>query len=261
MNLPVQGVDNHLMNNSAEQPVRKKVLVVDETNIFIEVEKSVFDRLENFQLLTTACGIEAFQIIEEELPDLIFLNLHMDNMDGVECCRIIKETYGSGIKVIMLTHGSSENDFDRCSESGCDGIIVKPVNPHLLIATTKKYLNTGPTVTTRGDTRHAARLKVKYGVDQQETLTDYTVNLSTGGLFLATSKVLPIDTRFSIEFTLPVRPMPICCSARVAWVNDPQNPSKKDIPPGMGLQFIDIVLSDVDAIREYRSGGRLLASW
>jgi len=47
----------------------------------------------------------------------------------------------------------------------------------------------------------------------------------------------------------------------VAWVNDPQNPSKKDIPPGMGLQFIDIVLSDVDAIREYRSGGRLLASW
>jgi hypothetical protein len=55
--------------------------------------------------------------------------------------------------------------------------------------------------------------------------------------------------------------MPICCKARVAWVNHPQKLFKQDMPPGMGLQFLDISLSDVDAIREYLSGGRLVASW
>lgn len=262
MSLRVKVVEKAGFDNSLEQSAdEKKVLLVDDINFFIEVEKSALNVLANLQILTAHSGIEALRIIQAERPDLVYLDLYMDNMDGDECCRIVKEVYGSSIPVVMLTNGSSEDDFERCWESGCDSIILKPINTHLIVATTKKYLSMQSSIDRRCGIRHSARVKVKCAAGLQETITDYTVNLSTGGLFLATSNILPVDTRLLIEFTVPVRPTPICCKARVAWINDPEKLLKKDMPPGMGLQFIDISLSDVDAIREYLSGGRLLASW
>jgi uncharacterized protein (TIGR02266 family) len=243
--------------DSGENTPQKKVLLVDDITLFIEIEKSVLARLDNFQTLTAHSGIEALRIIEEERPDLVFMDMYMDNMDGDECCRIIKEKYGASIAVVMVTHGSAVDDFERCWNSGCDEIIVKPINHHLFIATAKKYLKLQP----RSDTRLSAHLKVKHGIDQQTTLSDYSVNLSTGGLFLATTEVLPVDTKFAIEFILPGRTEPIGCQARVAWVNKPPHLTKKEMPLGMGLQFVDVSLSDVDAIREYLSGGRLIPSW
>ncbi|MGK2905567.1 MAG: TIGR02266 family protein [Desulfuromonadales bacterium] len=262
MNLRVKLVDKQYADNSPVRSSReKKILLVDDIDFFIEAEKSALQCLDNFQILTAHSGNEALRIIQKERPDLVYLDLYMDNMDGDECCRIIKETYGSNVAVIMLTHGGSLDDFERCWDSGCDGIIVKPINPHLFAATTKKYLSMQSSAGKNSNIRHAARVKVKYEAGTQETLTDYSVNLSTGGLFLATADILPIDTKFLIEFTIPVRSKPVCCKARVAWVNDPQKLLKKDMPPGMGLQFVEISLSDIDAIREYLSGGRLLASW
>lgn len=262
MSLRVQMVDKPGLDNSLGQPDKeKKVLLVDDINFFIEVETAALKGLDNLQILTAHSGIEALRIIQQERPDLVYLDLYMDNMDGDECCRIIKEIHATSIPVVMLTNGVSVNDFERCWESGCDAIILKPINPHLLVATTNKYLSMQSSVNRRRGLRHSARVKVKCAAGLQETITDYSVNLSTGGLFLATDKVLPIDTKFLIEFTIPVRTEPVCCKARVAWINDPQNPTKPDLPSGMGLQFIDISLCDVDAIREYLSGGRLLASW
>jgi len=262
MNLRVKVADRHSTDNSQGHSVcEKKILLVDEINFFIEFEKVAVNWLENYKLLTASTSVEALRVIEQERPDLVFLDLCVGNMDGAGCCRMIKKKYGSSIPVIMLTDGGSVDDFDCCWESGCDEIIVKPINPHLLVATTKKYLSTQSNYSDRSDTRHSARVKVKYEGGLQETLTDYSINLSTGGLFLATADVLPADTKFLIEFTVPVRPMPISCKARVAWVNHPQKITKQDMPPGMGLQFLDISLSDVDAIREYLSGGRLVASW
>jgi uncharacterized protein (TIGR02266 family) len=262
MNLRLKVADKHSTDNSQGQSAsEKKILLVDDVNFFIEFENAAINWLERYKILTASTGVEALRIIEQERPDLVFLDLYIDNRDGGECCRRIKKKYGSSITVIMLTHGGSLANFDCCWESGCDEIIVKPINPHLLVATTKKYLNTKSNYSDRSDARHSARVKVKYEGGLQETLTDYSINLSTGGLFLATANVLPADTKFLIEFTVPVRPMPICCKARVAWVNHPQKLFKQDMPPGMGLQFLDISLSDVDAIREYLSGGRLVASW
>jgi len=258
MNLRLKVADTNSENySSGENTSQKKVLLVDDISLFIEIEKSVLERLDNFQVLTAHSGVEALQVIEDERPDLVFMDLYMDNMDGDECCRIIREKYGAGIAVIMVTHGSAVDDFERCWDSGCDEIIVKPINHHLFIATAKKYLK----MQTGSDTRLSARLKVRHGIGQQSTLTDYSVNLSTGGLFLASAEILPIDTKFAIEFLLPGRPDPICCQARVAWVNDPQHLTKREMPPGMGLQFIDVSLSAVDAIREYLSGGRLIPTW
>jgi uncharacterized protein (TIGR02266 family) len=237
--------------------VPKKVLLVDDIKLFIEVEKAVLEKLDNFHVFTANSGAEALEVMEEERPDIIYMDLYMRGMDGDECCRIIKEKYGKDFPVIMVTHGSCVNDFERCWNAGCDEIIVKPINHPLFIATAKKYLN----IQGRTDPRFSARLTIKRGTEQQEVLTDYSVNLSTGGLFLATADIQPIDTQFAIEFSLPDTVSPICCKARVAWTNDPEMMFKQELPAGMGLQFVDISLDNVDAIREYLTADRLVPSW
>ena len=238
-------------------PGLKKILLVDDMELFVQVEKEMLDKMDNFNVLVAHSAEEALQIVEQDCPDLVYMDLYMGGMDGDDCCLIIKEKYGRDIPVIMVTHGGSLNDYERCWKAGCDEILAKPINHHLFIATTKKYLD----IHDHSDLRSAARLVVKHGTEQDVVLTNYSVNLSTGGLFLASVNILPVDTCFGIEFSIPTAPYPICCTARVAWVNNPDTVYKRGLPAGMGLQFIDISLDDVNQLRDYLRPGRLLPVW
>ena len=53
----------------------------------------------------------------------------------------------------------------------------------------------------------------------------------------------------------------VACQARVAWANDPVNPKKPHMPAGMGVQFTDISLDDLHAIRRFLEHSELDASW
>jgi uncharacterized protein (TIGR02266 family) len=103
-------------------------------------------------------------------------------------------------------------------------------------------------------------LRVHYGAPPQELLQNYSVNLSTGGMFLETWQALPLDTPISLEFSLG-DDRTIRCQARVAWVNAPDLILKPQLPVGMGLQFIDIPLDQLHAIREFIEKKGISPSW
>ena len=73
-------------------------------------------------------------------------------------------------------------------------------------------------------------------------MSDYSVNMSFGGIFIESENVLPADTTLFVEFKLPVNNRRIKCKSRVAWTNEPQNPKSSALPAGMGLQFTDLSL-------------------
>lgn len=113
----------------------------------------------------------------------------------------------------------------------------------------------------RSDPRYLARIAIFNGPYQKELVTDYTVNVSTGGLFIETSKILPIDTLLTLKFKLPDMDSVITCTSRVAWTNEPPVLKKPSLPPGMGIQFIDLSLDDMHAIRLFLDKGELLPTW
>jgi len=237
---------------------KKKVLLVDDVELFIQLEKSALARKTDIDILTAYDGMEAIEIIQNEKPDLVFMDMFMPKMNGDECCRLIKNSAGlKHIPIIMVTHGGKEEDLERALDAGCDEIMTKPINRSLFQALAKKYLQ----VQARVEPRFSARLKVHFGTEMKNVLTDYTVNLNTGGLFLATTNLLSIGTEMYVEFSLPDCDQPIYCRARVAWINDPDSLFKPELPSGMGLQFIDITLSAMDAIRSYISKKDLTADW
>jgi uncharacterized protein (TIGR02266 family) len=109
--------------------------------------------------------------------------------------------------------------------------------------------------------RFNADLVICYGSEQKQLKADYTVNLSIGGVFIKTTKILPVDTPVVVKFKLTANDTLIICNARVAWANEPGALSNQSLPPGMGLKFIDLSLVDFRALRDFLHKDYFAPDW
>jgi uncharacterized protein (TIGR02266 family) len=226
---------------------RKKILIADDVEIFLMLEKTVFNR-DEFEVVTARSGRSILKVIREGEPDLVFMNLYMPEINGDDCCRIVKEEEsGRNIPIVMVTEGDREEDLQKCIQSGCDDILFKPINRQAFMSITGKFLH----VRERADQRCKTRLLIHYKVNSSNSLSAYSIDLNSGGLFLETSKPLMVDAPFDIEFKLPTNWPQIQCKARSAWVNEANNRKKPDLPAGIGMQFLDLPSADMHAIRDY----------
>ena len=78
----------------------------------------------------------------------------------------------------------------------------------------------------------------------------YITNFGEGGLFIHTKKNLPVGSLLDLEFSLPDSNQAIKTKGRVVWIR-PQEISTKKMPPGMGIQFIDMDPNDKKLIKNY----------
>jgi uncharacterized protein (TIGR02266 family) len=234
-----------------------KILLVDDVELFLELEKTFFRR-QGVTLLVARNGQEAVDLARAERPHLVFMDLYMPQLDGDAACRQIKAIPDlRDTAVVMVTHGGREEDLERCRQAGCDEIVLKPINRHQFLETARRFLD----IAARKAPRFDARFQVRYGADREHLLGNYTINISTGGLFLETSQVLPENAPLLLEFLLPDRAEPIRCKGRVAWVNSPESPKKPRIPSGMGVQFVDLSLDEMQRVREFIKSSSLRPSW
>ncbi|HJV33929.1 TIGR02266 family protein [Geomonas sp.] len=236
----------------------KRILLVDDVQLFLEQQASFLDRKE-FELIYARSGVEALKIAHEARPELILMDFYLPDMNGDRCCRVIKESLElRGTPLVMVTAGVDEQDFEKSWAAGCDDIIVKPINGHYFRAVVRKYLP----VTERQEPRYVARLHVRYRQREQDlVLDDYSINLSTGGLFLETVRVLEVGTALKLSFQLPEREQMVVCHGRIAWLNHPDMIRVQSLPPGMGIQFLDLSMEGLEAIREFIKNGALLPYW
>lgn len=68
------------------------------------------------------------------------------------------------------------------------------------------------------------------------------VNVSTGGLFVQSALLLPVGAALRVSLFLPLAagPKPLAAAAWVRWTNDPLAPKAAGLPPGMGIEFLDL---------------------
>ena len=108
--------------------------------------------------------------------------------------------------------------------------------------------------------RFEVRLLIYYGLEPQNLRADYSINLSSGGVYLETTDVLPVDTNLFIMFKLPGNDTVIKCNSRVAWTLDIGSFKKPSLPSGMGLQFINYTKDTLRAIRDFIDNNDLVPS-
>lgn len=107
---------------------RNKVLLVDDLNLILELEKVYLKGL-HVDVYVAGNGEEALEIVSREKPDLIYMDLNMPVMDGPTCCRILKsDPTTREIPVIMVISASSPQDELQCRSAG-GGTITKPTYP------------------------------------------------------------------------------------------------------------------------------------
>jgi len=102
-----------------------KLLIVDDEIDIREFAKNFF-RKRNIDVLTAAGGPEAFEIIENEKPDLVLLDVRMEEMTGVELLRKVREA-GHQVKVAMVTGVEEEETVKEAESLGIIGYIHKPL--------------------------------------------------------------------------------------------------------------------------------------
>jgi len=78
----------------------------------------------------------------------------------------------------------------------------------------------------------------------------YIANLGEGGLFIHTTKNLPVGSFLDLEFSLPDSNQAITTKGKVVWTR-PQDMSTEKMPPGMGIQFINMNPNDNKLLKNY----------
>ena len=119
----------------------KKILIVDdEENVRVLISATLCDN-ERFELVMAGDGQEALAMARSTRPDLVFLDVRMPKMSGLEVCQALKNDIATvDIKVIMLTAMAQESDKQRAMEAGADGYFTKPFSPTALLETVDEAL-------------------------------------------------------------------------------------------------------------------------
>lgn len=121
---------------------RKLLIVDDEAHIRMLIEQTLEDlEDEGVELLMATNGEEALNIIQNEKPNLVFLDVMMPRMNGMEVCyKVKKELQMSGVYIILLTAKGQEVDRQKGMDMGADRYMTKPFDPDEMITIAEEIL-------------------------------------------------------------------------------------------------------------------------
>jgi uncharacterized protein (TIGR02266 family) len=235
---------------------KKKILLAVDSDTLPQLE-SIFANRDKFDVTLTGNGREACRIMREQQPDLVLMDIFLPGMNGDESCYSVKKDNACpNTHIVLIAYAGRAENQERCRRACCDELLNKPLDSEQLSALVYNFLYANMILP-----RYKSRIAIYYGAEQQELLAHYAVNLSTGGLFIETNIVFSVDAPLTVEFMLPSSNAHITCKARVAWINEPGSLSKPFLSPGIGLQFLDLSLKDMHAIRDFINKGDLTPTW
>lgn len=115
----------------------QRILVVDDERNIVDLCTMYLER-DGFEVLSAFDGQAALDIVEQQEPALVVLDLMLPEIDGFEVCRRLRSQ--GDLPVLMLT--ARDDDVDKIVglEMGADDYMTKPFNPRELVARVKAIL-------------------------------------------------------------------------------------------------------------------------
>ena len=120
-----------------------KILIVDdEAHIRMLIEQTLEElEDEGVVFLTAVNGEEALATIIQEKPQIVFLDVMMPKMNGIEVCRRVKKELAlNDVYIVLLTAKGQELDRQKGQEVGADVYMTKPFNPESLLIKAREVL-------------------------------------------------------------------------------------------------------------------------
>jgi CheY-like chemotaxis protein len=110
------------------------VLIVDDDPFIRKLIVTTLEGVSAFELHEASDGEEAVQVARREGPRLVFLDIDMPRLDGIEACRQMRrEPAMAGSKIVMLTASADDSARSRAEQAGADRFLTKPFSPLTLL--------------------------------------------------------------------------------------------------------------------------------
>ena len=121
----------------------KKILIVDDEPHIRMLLEQTLEELEDegVDFFTAENGEQALEIIQAENPQLVYLDVMMPKLNGMEVCRRVKKELGlEKVFIVLLTAKGQELDRLKGQEVGADVYMTKPFDPEVILAKAREVL-------------------------------------------------------------------------------------------------------------------------
>jgi chemosensory pili system protein ChpA (sensor histidine kinase/response regulator) len=118
-------------------------MVVDDS-LTVRKITSRFLLREGFRVVTARDGVEALEMLEEEIPAVMLLDIEMPRMDGFEVARSVRAgSLTRDLPIIMITSRTAEKHRGHAMELGVDAYLGKPYQEEELLAEINRLAGLG----------------------------------------------------------------------------------------------------------------------
>jgi signal transduction histidine kinase/ActR/RegA family two-component response regulator len=131
--IPSHSITKSPVNSKHE---KLKIILVDDNEMILKLTKSILQK-NDINVSTFTNGLNAINKLKSEYFDCILLDLHMPEVDGFEIAKTIRaldDSEKNNIPIIALTAAATNNEIQKCFETGMNDYIVKPFNKDDLIS-------------------------------------------------------------------------------------------------------------------------------
>jgi DNA-binding response OmpR family regulator len=120
--------------------VRPKILLIEDEEDITALIKLQAD-ISGYKLFSAQDGLNGFESVEREKPDLVILDIMLPGQNGLDVCRRIKSHAElKHIPIIMISAKSEETDVVLGLELGADDYVTKPFSPRVLFSRIKAVM-------------------------------------------------------------------------------------------------------------------------
>ena len=110
---------------------KRTILIVDDEKAIVSLLEQVFARA-GYKVLSAASGEKALKILENESVPVMFFDLNLPEMNGIELCRAVKKNMPMSI-IFAVTGYASVFELAECLDAGFEDYFKKPVNISSLV--------------------------------------------------------------------------------------------------------------------------------
>lgn len=111
----------------------KKIMVVDDSALMVSVISNFIKKSgKEVEIISASNGQEAIDKYNTEKPDLVFMDIKMPGVDGIEALIKIRGSHPSS-KIVMCTSMKEEEQERKAKEAGAVGYIMKPFSSQDII--------------------------------------------------------------------------------------------------------------------------------
>ncbi len=106
------------------------MLVVDDDQFIRRLVTTTLEDMSGIELHEAADGVQALEMARATHPAIVFLDVDMPQMDGIDACRRLRADPATGAAtIVMLTAADSEHVRRNAEDAGADLFLTKPFSP------------------------------------------------------------------------------------------------------------------------------------